>query len=523
MAGSKPKKVLMIGLDAAEFSLIERWMDEGALPNLAALRERGACGRLKSTSEWLVGSPWPSFYTGTTPAEHGYYHYLVWRPESMRHARPSAEWMPLKPFWREVARAGRRVIALDIPLVYEPEPFPGLEVSGWATYELIGSPASHPKDLLGQIEREFGKPQFDPEGSEALSVKQLLDVRDQCVDSLAHVGEVGAALMARAPWDLFMLGFAGSHRAGHMLWDNTNLAGDPTPEQAAEIRDALKAVYVASDAAIGRLLEAAGPETTAIVFSLHGMGSNVSRSDVLREMLARVLAERRTGDGPAVRPRLSDRLRALVPAEWRSKVKLALPTALQDWLTQFWRTNGIDWKRTRAFAPISDLDGYVRVNLRGRELKGIVEPGEEYRALLARIEKGLMSFVDADSGERVVGTIIRATDLFSDAGAIHRTIPDLMVRWAPSVAAKHRRIVSPMFGAIDWPTPGRSPGARSGNHRPTGFMIAAGEGIAAGTAVQGAHILDLAPTVYSLMALSVPEHMQGRPIAALTESRVAVH
>jgi predicted AlkP superfamily phosphohydrolase/phosphomutase len=165
----------------------------------------------------------------------------------------------------------------------------------------------------------------------------------------------------------------------------------------------------------------------------------------------------------------------------------------------------------------------VRVNLRGRESEGIVEPGEEARALIDRIEEGLLSFVDADTGERVVGATARATDLFPKTERIFRTIPDLMARWAPSPAAKHRRIVSPVFGAIDWPMPGRHPQGRSGNHRPTGFMIAAGDGIAAGTAVQGAHILDLAPTVYALMSLSVPEHMQGRPIPALAESCVAVH
>jgi predicted AlkP superfamily phosphohydrolase/phosphomutase len=523
MDASAPKKVLMIGLDAAEFTLVDRWMNEGALPNLARLRDRGAHGRLKSTAEWLAGSPWPSFYTSTTPDRHGMYHYLIWRPEQMMHTRPAAEWMPLKPFWRDLARAGRRVVALDVPLVYPPEEFPGLEISGWATYELIHPPASHPKDLLGGMEREFGRPRLETESTQLLSAEKLLEVRDQCVQNSVSVGKAAAALMTREPWDLFIACFSGMHRGGHGLWDESNLAGKPTPAQAAELSDALKAVYAATDAEVGRLVEAAGPDATVIVFSLHGMGANVSRSDVMREMLARVLAGPHADGRPAVRPRLSDRLRALVPLSWRAKVKRRLPLSVQDRLTSFWRSGGIDWKQTQAFAPFSDLDGYVRVNLRGRESEGIVEPGEEARTLIDRIAEGLLSFVDADTGERVVGTTVRATDLYPDTETIFRTIPDLMVGWAPSPAAKHRRIVSPIFGAIDWPMPGRHPQGRSGNHRPTGFMIAAGNGIAPGTMVQGAHILDLAPTVYALMSLSVPEHMQGRPIPALAESRIAVH
>jgi predicted AlkP superfamily phosphohydrolase/phosphomutase len=523
MEDAAPKKVLMIGLDAAEFSLIESWMDEGVLPNLAILRERGACGRLKSTAEWLVGSPWPSFYTGTDPAEHGMYHYLVWRPEKMKVTRPTPDWMPLKPFWRDVAQAGRRVIALDVPLTYAPEPFPGIEISGWATYEILEGPASYPKEVLGQIERQYGKPLIDHESGQLLSENQIEELRDQCLKASAHVSEVGEALMGRGPWDLFLLCFLSTHRAGHQLWDQTNIAGESGPALVAALRDALRAIYIATDVAIGRLLKAAGPEATVIVFSLHGMGPNVSRSDLLREMLTRVLEQQAANDDPAVRPRLVDRVRALIPIEWRAKVKQRLPFPLQDWLTQFWRGRGIDWNRTRAFAPLSDLDGYVRVNLRGREADGIVEPGEEFDALLSRIEDGLMSFRDADTDERVVGSMIRATKLFGQAKTIHRAIPDLMIRWAPSSAAQHRRVVSPRFGAINWPTPGHHPQGRSGNHRPTGFLIAAGENIAAGTTIQGAHILDLAPTVYSLMALPIPTQMQGKPITSLTESHVVVH
>ena len=120
----------MIGLDAAEITLVERWMEEGLLPNLRSLRKQGAFGRLKSTADWLVGSPWPSFYTGTPPAEHGMYHYLIWRPEHMVTERPSPDWLPLRPFWRGLGDVGRRVVAVDVPIVYAPEPFDGVELSG---------------------------------------------------------------------------------------------------------------------------------------------------------------------------------------------------------------------------------------------------------------------------------------------------------------------------------------------------------------------------------------------------------
>src|SRR5262245_33989879 len=306
-------RVLMIGIDAAEISLVRKWMHDGSLPNLRALSDRGAFGRLQSTARWLVGSPWPSFYTGTTPAEHGMYHYLVWRQDRMTHERPAPDWMPLQPFWRRIAACDRKVIAIDVPLAYSPEPFPGVEISGWATHEILEPPASHPPELMARVFRQFGKPPFDNEEAQLIPAARLVEVRDQCVRTTQLVAELGLTLMREQPWDLFMIGFAATHRGGHQLWDRTSMRGEASAEQQAVLAGALKDVYVACDAAVGRLIEQAGKDATVMVFSLHGMGPNASRSDVLREMLARTLSDDPGLNGAVVRKRPVDRLRALLP------------------------------------------------------------------------------------------------------------------------------------------------------------------------------------------------------------------
>ena len=513
--------VLMIGMDAAESTLLERWMEEGALPNLRAMRDRGAFGRLKSTAQWLVGSPWPSFYTSTWPSQHGMYHYLIWRPELMCHERPAPAWLPLQPFWRDISATGKKVVAVDIPLAYAPGSFNGVEISGWATHEILEPPASHPPELMHWVLEKFGKPPFDNEEAHLLPASRLLEVREQCIRTTRLVGDLGVALMQKEPWDLFMVCFAATHRGGHQLWDATSMAGQATADQSAILEHAIKDIYVACDTAIGELMNAAGGSATAIVFSLHGMGANLSRSDILREMLARVLARADGSGGPVVSPRITDRLRALLPIQLRSWVKTRLPIAVQDRLTLFWRTGGTDWSRTRAFAAFCDLDGYIRINMRGREALGIVEPGEEFERLCAEIAAGLKTFVDEDSGTPVVEDIARLTELYP-TGDMRKHLPDLMIRWSAEPAAKHRRIVSRLYGAIDWPTPGHHPQGRSGNHWPDGFMLACGEDIAPGSILENPHILDLAPTVYELMGVDPPAHMQGRSLAAELERRNGV-
>ena len=76
---------------------------------------------------------------------------------------------------------------------------------------------------------------------------------------------------------------------------------------------------------------------------------------------------------------------------------------------------------------MSDLHGYIRVNRRGREAQGIVEPGRSFDALRDRIAAGLESFVDADTGEPVVVRSIRP-DVELAPGARSSSRPDLRVR-----------------------------------------------------------------------------------------------
>lgn len=520
-ATKSPSPLLMIGLDAAEVTLIDRWMNEGLLPNLAALRERGVQMSLQSTARWLVGAPWPTFYCSNTAGQFGMYHYLVWRPDRMTAERPAPDWMPLDPFWRDLPGHGRKVIAVDVPLCYAPPDYGGVEISGWATHELLQDPGSSPRTLLDEVRRTFGRAPFDEESAHRLSVREFLHVRDQCVETAHRVGELGATLMQRHPWDLALICFSSTHRGGHLLWDRTILKEAPTNAQADEVDQALRDVYVACDRAVGRLVQAAGERAQVMVFSLHGMRANTDRTSVLPEMLARVLrdapagatsaTDAATAAAPATSRRITDRLRAIVPAEWRARVKKRLPQRLQDALTLYWRSARLDWSRTPAFIAFCDLDGYIRINLRGRERDGIVAPGD-YTALREWIADGLRTFRDGDSGEPLVSEIGYVEDI-APRGPMRTHLPDMIVRWQPSSAASHRSIVSARYGAIDWPTPGMHPLGRSGNHDRTGFLIAAGTAFAHDLREQ-AHIMDLAPTALDILGIPAPPSFLGKSIAS---------
>lgn len=74
-------KLLVIGLDSFDRGLAQRWMDEGALPNLAAQITAGIAAGVRNPVGMESGSLWPSFAYGCDPSHHGLY-------DGMRHSTP---------------------------------------------------------------------------------------------------------------------------------------------------------------------------------------------------------------------------------------------------------------------------------------------------------------------------------------------------------------------------------------------------------------------------------------------------
>lgn len=500
------ERLLMIGLDAADYLLLRRWVGDGRLPNLKALIASGTSARLRSPARLLAGSPWPTFFTGRSPADHGLYHDFQWRQEEMGFAAPSADWLPTLPFWRRLG-SGVRVLAYDIPFILGFEGASGREVVGLAGHDRLSAPMSHPPELLQEVEAGLSGLEMVREGYGVRAPRELLALRDFLIQITRRSTEAALRLL-QEPWDLALLGFGAPHRGGHRLWDPSSADRPLTPEEASRFDEALADVYAECDRTIGALLEAA-PDARAIVFSLHGMMVNTCRDDMLDAMLARAL------DGPSARapgPGLVRRLGEALPLGIRRAATRAVPRSLRDGLVTRWSTGGRDWSKTEAFTLRADLQGYVRINLQGREPLGIVPPSD-FDALCERITDGLTSFRDAETGEPVVAEVVRARAAWGDGERIHR-LPDLIVRWVDTPANAHRALVSDHLGRVDRHTPGRIPNGRSGNHRGEGFFVATGRGIpAAVVRDEPADVLDLAPTVVELLGLPALEGLAGRSLS----------
>src|SRR3954469_19144745 len=70
-AARPARPVIFIGLDGADWELLDDYMAAGVLPNLKAPASSGRPGRLKAINPPLPPLVWTTIMTGASPLDHG--------------------------------------------------------------------------------------------------------------------------------------------------------------------------------------------------------------------------------------------------------------------------------------------------------------------------------------------------------------------------------------------------------------------------------------------------------------------
>ena len=82
-SGAEPR-VIILGFDGVEPTIVEEMMAAGELPNLSAVRESGSYAHLGSSNPPQSPTAWSSFATSTFPGNHGIYDFLRRTPKNYR-------------------------------------------------------------------------------------------------------------------------------------------------------------------------------------------------------------------------------------------------------------------------------------------------------------------------------------------------------------------------------------------------------------------------------------------------------
>lgn len=478
----------LLQFDSAALPVVERLLGEGRLPSLAALKRRGAWTRLDAHT-LLQSAAHPTLYTGIDVREHGLYSAFPWSASDQR-AHP-VSWFDKPPtIWERLTAHGVRSLVVDPYLSWAPREMAGAWLSGCHFVDRLVLPSrSVPAAAGRRLERRHGRaPRLDDVYGVA-TLDGLVPLRDALVAAPARVADGVLDLSRESRYEVLWITFGASHKAGHHLWDAAAVGGGAIGEaDSRALREGLDDVYVAIDRAVGRLVDALPADADVIAFSPTGMGPNLSRADLLPGMLAAVLGEGAGGRAGARSPIWT--LRARVPARWRRGAARLLPDEVAADLVTRMHVRA-DWPRTRAVALPGENQGYVRLNLRGREREGIVD-ARDAEALMSRIAEGLTTFRDA-GGVPAVARVERMADLAGPAAS--PGLPDLVVTWSDRPADLASDLASLRFGRV---ARGGIGSGRSGNHTDDAWAVVVPGRSRPSELRRGAGIADIGATACAL-------------------------
>jgi predicted AlkP superfamily phosphohydrolase/phosphomutase len=492
------KKVFVLGLDGASFNVLDPLMERGNMPNLAKVINDGVKARLVSTYPPTTPAAWVSFMTGKNPGKHGVYGWAQQvkgeydtRPADTKSFRRDTLWAYLSDYDRTVG-------VINVPMTYPPQNVNGFVVAGMDTPS--EKKCTYPDGLYQDLLKNIGDYVIEidwnkyPDKSKAEFLKDLVYSTKKRLEATLY-------LMGKFDWDFFISVFIGTDRIQHFLWDYVERAVQGSVEGPVE--NEILRYYKLVDESIAEIIDRIDNKTCLIIMSDHGFKRcdktiNWNRWFIENGYLS--LNEKKEKSLNAILPffhglgmnrkRIRSVLTALGITNRRTLNKLSL----------FSKTFGIvNWKETKAFA---NVNSNIRINTRGREPDGIVNPGTEYKNLVSELMGRIKKLKDPETGMKAVREVFTPDQIYS--GEYLEFAPDIVVdlQGTPYDDFSDTINVPNVFL--------KTQAERRGNHDMEGIFVGYGNGFRKGTEVNAIKILDLFPTILYLMGLPVPRDVDGR-------------
>lgn len=305
------RKLFLLGVDGADWALIDPLLEAGKLPNFARLIERGTRAPLKTYTPTASPLIWTTIATGMPPERHGIGDFAVPLPGTNDKVLPTSNMRRVPALWNIFSDRGFSVGVVGWWATYPAERVNGFVVSDQASalrnesYKTalgIADTAPHaadaetyPPGLSAEIKAHVARSRrvgVDEIGRfMRLSDTELAALKGETridVESITSVFKF-AMLIDQAFSEAFLYGIGktrpdfstlylnGLDAAEHHFFRFLKPEGfkDTTPEDVARFGSVIPEYYVFADEVLGRVLALLSEsETTIVVVSDHGHHAN---------------------------------------------------------------------------------------------------------------------------------------------------------------------------------------------------------------------------------------------------------
>ncbi len=286
-------KVVLLGLDGAEWEMINRLVKEGLLPNFEWLIKQGNYGRLKTINYESPGI-WTSIATGIDPRSHGIYKHTQFNFSGMKEKVQAPYYLAINAFipklfkkfnfrlfktslitsdkrdvpaiWNILSFKERKNIVVNWLATHPVEPISGLMVSS-RIFDYLSKSESDKSD----IKRYYYSSPIIKQTVISLENKDLGSV----VTNDQYYSELALDLMREnKDIDLFMVYLGNIDPTSHLYW--RYMESDKfffvDKKKLDEHKHSIEQEYIEKDRFIGEVVKNLDEEHSLIICSDHGFG-----------------------------------------------------------------------------------------------------------------------------------------------------------------------------------------------------------------------------------------------------------
>ena len=123
------RRLIVVGLDAADWQLLDTYCADGTMPNLSRLVREGRSGVLRSFQPPLSPLIWTTMMTGVSPLQHRILDFTRFNPRTGAQELITSDERLEKAVWEMAGDNGRDVAVLGMWATHPAEPVRGLMVS----------------------------------------------------------------------------------------------------------------------------------------------------------------------------------------------------------------------------------------------------------------------------------------------------------------------------------------------------------------------------------------------------------